>query len=83
MPISLCSNTSSIPEVVSDAGEYFNPYELASIADALERVLFSQERAKELIIKGKERVSYFSWDTCVEQTQLVYKSLLPQSGIKN
>ena len=71
----VCSNTSSIPEVVSDAGEYFNPYELASIADALERVLFSQERTKEIIIRGKERVNYFSWDACAEQTQLVYDSL--------
>ncbi|WP_027402941.1 glycosyltransferase family 4 protein [Aphanizomenon flos-aquae] len=71
----VCSNTSSIPEVVADAGEYFNPYELESIADALERVLFSQERTKELIIKGEERVKYFSWDTCAEQTQLVYTFL--------
>jgi glycosyltransferase involved in cell wall biosynthesis len=71
----VCSNTSSIPEVVADAGEYFNPYELDSIADALERVLFSQERTKELISRGKERVNYFSWDTCAEQTQLIYDSL--------
>lgn len=71
----VCSNTSSIPEVVADAGEYFNPYELESIADALERVLLSQVRTKELVVRGKERVNYFSWDTCAEQTQLVYKSL--------
>lgn len=71
----VCSNTSSIPEVVADAGEYFNPYELDSMADALERVLFSTVRAKELVIKGKERVTNFSWDTCAEQTQLVYNSL--------
>ncbi|BAY97939.1 group 1 glycosyl transferase [Tolypothrix tenuis PCC 7101] len=71
----VCSNTSSIPEIVADAGEYFNPYELESIADALERVLFSQVRTKELVMKGKERVNYFSWDTCAEQTQLVYNSL--------
>lgn len=36
----VCSDTSSIPEIVADAGEYFNPYELESIADALEKVLF-------------------------------------------
>ena len=71
----VCSDTSSIPEIVADAGKYFNPYELESIADALEKVLFSQERTEELIIRGKERVNYFSWDTCAEQTQLVYDSL--------
>ncbi|MBW4665958.1 MAG: glycosyltransferase family 4 protein [Cyanomargarita calcarea GSE-NOS-MK-12-04C] len=72
----VCSNTSSIPEVVADAGEYFNPYEVDSISDALERVLFSTERTRELIDRGKERVKYFSWDKCAKQTQLVYKSLL-------
>jgi glycosyltransferase involved in cell wall biosynthesis len=71
----VCSNTSSILEVVADAGEYFNPYELDSIADALEKVLFSKVRTKELVIKGKERVTNFSWDVCAEQTQLVYNSL--------
>jgi hypothetical protein len=30
---------------------------------------------KELVIKGKERVTNFSWDVCAEQTQLVYNSL--------
>ncbi|AFY32517.1 glycosyltransferase family 1 protein [Calothrix sp. PCC 7507] len=71
----VCSNTSSIPEVVADAGEYFNPYEFESIADALKRVLLSQERTKDLVTKGKERVKFFSWDTCAEQTQLVYSWL--------
>ncbi len=71
----VCSNTSSIPEIVADAGEYFNPYELESIADALERVLSSQERTKQLVIRGKERINYFSWDTCAEQTQSVYTLL--------
>jgi glycosyltransferase involved in cell wall biosynthesis len=71
----ICSNTSSILEVVSDSGEYFDPYEIDSIADALEKVLFSSKISKELINKGNDRVKEFSWETCAKQTSLVYQLL--------
>ncbi|MEA5566422.1 glycosyltransferase family 1 protein [Anabaena sp. UHCC 0399] len=72
----VCSNISSIPEVVVDAGEYFDPYQIDSISDALEKVVFDEIKRKELIMKGQERVKNFSWEICAKQTQLVYKSLL-------
>jgi len=71
----VCSNTSSIPEVVSDAGEYFEPCDIDSIADTLEKVLFSTDISKKLIAKAKKRIQYFSWDKCSEQTSNVYYSL--------
>jgi glycosyltransferase involved in cell wall biosynthesis len=72
----VCSNVSSIPEVVADAGEYFNPYEIDSIVDALEKLLFCSERFQELIIRGKKRLKHFSWDKCTYEHSLVYKSLV-------
>jgi glycosyltransferase involved in cell wall biosynthesis len=72
----VCSNSSSIPEVVADAGEYFDPYEIDSITAALERVLFSETRAKELILKGKERIKFFSWEDCAKKTSIIYRSLV-------
>lgn len=71
----ICSNTSSIPEVVSEAGEYFNPYEIDSITDAIEKVIFSTEESKKLKILSKERVKYFSWEKCAKETSAVYKYL--------
>lgn len=71
-----CSNTSSMPEVVGDAAELFNPYEPESIADALEKTLFSATRAENLVKLGTERIKRFSWETCAEQTKQVYLSLL-------
>lgn len=71
----ICSNTSSIPEVVSEAGEYFNPYEIDSIANAIEKVIFSTEESKKLKILSKERVKYFSWEKCAKETSTIYKSL--------
>ncbi len=72
----VCSNTSSIPEVVGNAAEVFDPYEVDSIADALEKVLFSSERVNSLIALGRERVKHFSWEAGAEKTRLVYSSLL-------
>jgi glycosyltransferase involved in cell wall biosynthesis len=72
----ICSNISSIPEIVADAGEYFDPYDLESIGEAMTKVLFDSMRSKDLIEKGKERVKFFSWDKCALETANVYRQLL-------
>jgi glycosyltransferase involved in cell wall biosynthesis len=72
----VCSNLSSIPEIVGDAGEYFDPYDLDSMSDAIEKVVYSEITASNLKRLGYERVKLFSWDLCAEQTNKVYQSLL-------
>jgi glycosyltransferase involved in cell wall biosynthesis len=71
----VCSNTSSFPEVAGEAAEFFNPYEIDSIINALEKVLYSSDRANELSQMGKKRVKDFSWETCAKKTSLIYRSL--------
>ncbi|NGM86013.1 glycosyltransferase family 4 protein [Parapusillimonas sp. SGNA-6] len=70
------SNTSSIPEVVGDAGEYFDPTSVCDIAAAIERVVLSPERALALVRRGHERLTHFSWEACARETLSVYKKLL-------
>ena len=72
----VCSNTSSIPEVVGDAGEYFDPGEVDSMRAAIEQVVSSQTRRDLLIDKGRERIKLFSWDRCAAETLDVYRNLL-------
>jgi glycosyltransferase involved in cell wall biosynthesis len=72
----VCSNTSSIPEIVGDAGEYFDPYDLDSMSHAIEKVVYSEITASNLKRLGYERIKLFSWDLCAEQTNKVYQSLL-------
>lgn len=72
----VCSNTSSIPEVVGDAGQYFDPYDIKSIQKAIEMVVESSELKASLIAKGKDRLNKFSWDKCANETLSIYKSLL-------
>lgn len=71
-----CSNTSSLPEVVGDAAEQFDPEDPADIARALEAVLGSTARSQELRRKGFERARMFSWSTCAIRTRRVYSSLV-------
>jgi glycosyltransferase involved in cell wall biosynthesis len=71
----ICSNTSSIPEVVADAGEYFNPYDSHSLQQAIEGVVSSSLRMDELRKAGLERLKYFSWDRCAQETLNIYKRL--------
>ena len=71
----ICSNTSSIPEVVGDAGEYFDPFDPESIRSAIERVLQSSERRAELISLGRSRCKRFTWERCAQETLDVYRRL--------
>lgn len=71
-----CSNNSSIPEVVDNAAEYFDPKDIDSIRVAMEHVLNSTARRAELIDLGSARCKQFSWERCAEETLTVYKSLI-------
>lgn len=71
-----CSNTSSMPEVVGEAAELFDPHKPDNIAEAMEKVLFATETTEKLIQLGTERSKLFSWENCAEQTKQVYLSLL-------
>ena len=48
-----CSNTSSIAEIVSNAGVYFDPYSVESISKTIESILEDDNLRKLLIKKGK------------------------------
>jgi glycosyltransferase involved in cell wall biosynthesis len=70
------SNSSSMPEVIGDAGEFFSPVDMEEMINAIELVAFSEERRKDLIAKGKLRLHNFSWAMTANQTLDVYSKLL-------
>jgi glycosyltransferase involved in cell wall biosynthesis len=70
------SNTSSMPEVIGDAAEYFNPKSVESMRISIERVVYSKSRSDELIQAGKERCTLFSWQKCANETLDVYQKIL-------
>lgn len=72
----IASNTSSLPEVVGNAGMLVDPLDAAKIADAMRKVLNNEDVRERMIQMGLERVSMFSWERCAEETLEVYKSLV-------
>jgi glycosyltransferase involved in cell wall biosynthesis len=69
----VCSNTSSIPEVVGDAAEKCDPDDHESMRMAIENVVENDELRKSLIEKGGVRASCFSWERCARETFDIYQ----------
>ncbi len=75
----ICSNTSSLPEVVGDAGVLFDPRDVEGMADALGRVLRDRALRENLSNKSIERASLFSWSTTVDRTVETYRKAVQQA----
>lgn len=62
-----CSKAASLPEVCGDAAVYFEPYDVKSIADAINRLLRDDTLQRQSIEKGVARATNFSWDHSTRQ----------------
>ncbi|HEX5416275.1 MAG TPA: glycosyltransferase family 1 protein [Chloroflexota bacterium] len=71
----IASKASSLPEVVGDAGLLVDPYDVASLADALARLLEDPALRQELIAAGRSRAGLFTWDRCSEGVEAVFDEL--------
>jgi glycosyltransferase involved in cell wall biosynthesis len=72
----IVSNTSSLPEVVADAGLLFNPNSTDELVDCLRFVLDNPAERDRIVQKGLERAEKFSWDKTVSQTLGVYRAVV-------
>ena len=62
-----CSNTSSLPEVVGDAAVTYDPHDVGDMATAIGRVLAEEGLRAELVARGHERCTQFTWSACARQ----------------
>jgi glycosyltransferase involved in cell wall biosynthesis len=58
----LCSNTTSLPEIVGSAALLVDPADAEGIAEGMRRIVYRESLRKDLISKGFERCSRFSWE---------------------
>jgi glycosyltransferase involved in cell wall biosynthesis len=72
----ISSNSSSISEVIGNAGKYFDPTISEQIIDSIEKVVYSESNRKTLINLGTERIKLFSWKQCAINTDKVYKNAI-------
>jgi glycosyltransferase involved in cell wall biosynthesis len=58
----ICSNTTSMPEIVGDAGLLVDPFDINSISNGMLELFSNSTIRNQLILNGKERKNMFSWD---------------------
>ena len=68
-----CSDRSSLPEVVGDAGLLFDPLDVDAIRVTLRRLLGDAELRTQLSERGRERAATFTWRRTAEATLDVYR----------
>lgn len=68
------SNTSSLPEVVGDAGILLDPDDQAGLCQAMHRLCSDSKLRGELARRSLARAPLFSWEANIRQTVEVYRS---------
>jgi Glycosyltransferase len=69
------SNTSSLPEVVGDAGIMVDPLDVDALADSMHRVLTDDHLSEKLRNMGIARAREFSWEKTAQKTWKVYEQV--------
>ena len=72
----ITSNTSSLPEVVGDAGIMIDPNDIDSLTESMHKILTDNELRKEMSRKSLERAGMFSWKKTTKETWDVYEDAL-------
>jgi len=60
----ICSNCTSIPEVIGDCGIQIDPHSDEQMVSALEKMYFDKSFRNSCIEKGLERAKLFTWEKC-------------------
>lgn len=72
----IASNISSIPEVIGEAGELFDPNSEDNMYDVCRHVLANTRRLQEMQIMGVNRAHLFSWQKMADKTLDVYEEAM-------
>jgi len=67
LPIA-CSNRSAMPEILGDAGLYFDPEDSHDIARALRELINQPDLRQQLAQAAFERAKQFTWRSCANDT---------------
>lgn len=76
------SNTSSMPEVVGDAGIAISPLDADAWADGIGRLLLDGELAARLSERGIKQAMKFSWPRVAGETVALYKRVIERDRRK-
>ncbi len=69
----ITSNVTSMPEIANNAALIVNPYKVETISEAMVCLASLSELRNDLILKGRERASFFTWR---HSADLLWESIL-------
>jgi glycosyltransferase involved in cell wall biosynthesis len=72
----IAGNTSSLPEIVGDAGFLIEPDDINHVAGAIIACLIDEKLRADFRAKGLARAATFSWAKCARETVEVYHTAL-------
>lgn len=72
----ITSNTSSLPEVVSDAGIMIPPTDVDALCHNMLEIYNRPSLREAMSLKSIERAKQFSWQKCTQETIAAYKTAL-------
>jgi len=73
--IPITGNHSSIPEVLGEAGIKVNCESASELSEAMEKCLVDDSVTKNLVKRGYDRASFFTWEKSAKLTYAFYQSL--------
>jgi glycosyltransferase involved in cell wall biosynthesis len=76
----VCSNRTSLPEVVGQAALLIDPTDPAALSAAILHVLTSSEAVQELRARGIAQARSFSWERAARQTLDVYERVVNRTS---
>jgi glycosyltransferase involved in cell wall biosynthesis len=77
----VCSNTSSLPEVVDGAAILFDPYAVDEIVRAIADLLLDAELRTRMERLGLKRAAHFSWQKTAQRTLEVFHEVVEQPRV--
>jgi glycosyltransferase involved in cell wall biosynthesis len=69
-----CSRSAAMPEVLGEAGMYFDPDDAADMARAISMLLDDATLRRDLARRGLARAAGFSWDAAAAETVAVLRA---------
>ncbi|WP_048191103.1 glycosyltransferase family 1 protein [Methanobacterium sp. SMA-27] len=69
------SNTSSLPEVVGDAGIMVDPYDFQALTDKMYKILTNESLSVSLSNKSLNQAKKFNWQKTASQTWKIYEKV--------
>ncbi len=72
----IVSNTTSLPEVVGDAGLYIDPYNIEEIASAIYTMVTNNELYVTLIRRGEQRAASYTWQRTAARSSQVLAEVM-------